>query len=277
MKNYPFTHFGGNGSLLHLGSANGFHPKAYKQLVEELTDDFEVLSMHFRPLWENSDPYQMTNWKDLVVEFIDFLEQQKQPIIGVGHSFGASLTILAAYERPDLFQKLILIEPVLLPKFVFIFQKLVPLGIRKKVTPIAKTALNRTDVWENKQAAYDYLRPKRVFKRIPDDVFTALIDHTIETRPDGKATLSFTKQWEAQIYATVGNIWPVLPNLKMPVLALRGAKTDTIRAKEWEKWQKLNKITEFKNVEGLGHLLPFEDPKLIASFIKDFTSTISTV
>ena len=47
-------------------------------------------------------------------ELINSIERNyKEPIVGIGHSFGAAVTFLAAASRPDLFERVILLDPTI--------------------------------------------------------------------------------------------------------------------------------------------------------------------
>lgn len=53
------------------------------------------------------------DWRYLVDEVIADIEQQfsQQQVIGLGHSFGGLVTLMAAYRRPELFSKLVIMDP----------------------------------------------------------------------------------------------------------------------------------------------------------------------
>ena len=87
-------------------------------------------------------------------------------------------------------------------------------------------------------------------------------------------TLAFPRDWEAQIYCTPPtDVWTLLPEfaaLRIPTLALRGAETDTISNSSWTEWQKIQPRADFRDLPGLGHLLPLEDPTAIVAETRRF-------
>lgn len=273
MTQIPFTDFGGTGKVVHFAHANGFHPKAYEQLLIPFTENYRVIGIHHRPFWESSEINSIKTWHDFADDQIRFLEQQgAKKVIGIGHSLGASVTLLSAVKRPDLYEKLVLIEPVLLPRFVFFLLNFLPLSLKKKFSPPAKISIKRTDTWTNRQAAYDYLRPKRVFSKIPDSIFRDFLQAALKENDKDEAVLSFSKEWETHIYAIITNIWGVLPKISQPTLAIRGETTDTITLDSWKKWQglSLNAPTTFKDAAQYGHLVPLEASELLIEWIRDF-------
>jgi pimeloyl-ACP methyl ester carboxylesterase len=50
-----------------------------------------------------------TSWKKVIRHLIVQIENRKEPVIGLGHSFGGAIMVCAAASRPDLFRKLIII------------------------------------------------------------------------------------------------------------------------------------------------------------------------
>jgi len=253
----------------HFGHANGFYPDVYKFFLDKL--EGRVVATLFKPFQKDSKLEELKTWDVLANEMIAVIERNNsgQKVIGMGHSMGASSTVLAAIKRPDLFEKLILIEPVLLPRFVFVLQKVLPFSIFKKMVPVAKIALKRKDKWADKQTVFDSWRTKKIFRDIPNEILKGLVEHNVVDGKNG-VKLRYSKEWEAHIYATVLNIWPLLPKLTMPILAIRGAKTDVISDKDWALWKNRCPNMKFLNVENTGHLVPFEQPDVLIKSIKEF-------
>mgnify|MGYP000683641878 CR=1 FL=1 len=73
----PFTHFGGQGDILHFAHANAYPPNCYQQLLQPFQAHFKVISIHQRPLWKDSKPSTIKNWMQFADDLILFFEQQK--------------------------------------------------------------------------------------------------------------------------------------------------------------------------------------------------------
>ena len=142
--------------------------------------------------------------------------------------------------------------------------------------PPAKIALKRKDRWTSKQEAFDQLNEKRVFKNIPKHVFRDYIDHGMKEHHEGGVTLAYSREWEAQIYMNTANPWPILKSLKIPVLVVRGAKTDVLTDPAWDLMQTRLKSFTFKEIEDGGHLVPFEKKSEISKVILDFICLLYT-
>ncbi len=267
----PFSDFGGIGRTIHFAHANGFPPGCYNTLLKELSADFHVLAVHQRPLWKNSDPNKFNTWHILANDLIHFLDENNlKNIIGIGHSMGGVATIIAAAKRPDLFSHIVLIDPVLFLNKYYWLNKITPLWFTKKYLPIAKIALKRKDKWESNEAAYYSLRGKKIFRLIPDDIFSEFIDGSIKENSDGSATLLYSKYWEAQVYCTPSSAWKYLAKLSQPTLAIKASGTNLLYPPIWDKWKKIQPNAQFEIIENASHLVPLEKPMEIANLVRHF-------
>lgn len=256
---------------IHFGHANGYHPDSYNLLMDLIRKDNDIVATPFMPFDINRKPSDLKVWNQIGDEIIDtVLQLNAPPVIGMGHSLGAVSSLLAYGKKPALFKKLILIEPVILPQLIYSMSSLTPVSITKKFLPVAKIALNRKDKWLSYQAAFDHFRSKSVFAKISDEgLHHHLNAGLITTEPEG-VTLRYTKEWEAQVYSTVTNPWPILKKMKIPTLIIRGAETDVIIPKVWDKLKRKMPNIQFLNIPKTGHLLPFEDPQRVADAILEF-------
>ncbi len=267
----PFFDFGGKGDMLHFAHANGFPPGAYNGLIEELRKQHRVVGMKARPLWKDSEPATFKTWKTAADDLIRFLDKQKlSGVIGVGHSFGANSTIMAANKRPDLFSKLILIEPVVLPKWIYMATALSPRWFVDRYHPVIKRTLERVDSWTSREVAFAQFRTKKVFELMSDQALWDYVNSVTEQTSDGRVILSYSKLWEAQVYSTITDPWNDLRMVKHPFLAFRGETSETISAEVWNKWRSLDPKGQFLELKGAGHLVPVEQPIEVAAAIFDF-------
>ena len=60
----PFQNFGGQGEVLHFAHANAYPPGCYQQLLKPFQKHFQVIAMHQRPLWPESEPERNTQRPD---------------------------------------------------------------------------------------------------------------------------------------------------------------------------------------------------------------------
>jgi len=264
----PYLNFGGKGNNIHFAHANAYPPGCYQQLITPLLDRYRVIGMHQRPLWPDSNPTTFRHWHQLADDLILFLEQQNiKQVIGGGHSMGGVVSIIAAIKRPDLFSKLILIDPVIFDWKYAIVTTLLPFFLRKKIVPIAKLSAKRRDLWDNQQTVYDSFRKKKVFKRFSDTALWDFVKASTKPNGQGQITLSFPKSWETQIYLTAPYILNKLLALKIPIIAVKGEYSNVITPAVWTAWQAAQPKNHFLEVPNSGHLVPMEYPQEVAEFI----------
>lgn len=129
----------------HFYGGNGFTVGAYSPLLQALAGHFSFSALAMRGYWYDKPSARCLTRAQDADMLIEFLEKtQDAPIIGIGHSQGA--TAIAAAERPDLFSQLYLIEPV---TFTKLQSRLYNLTLRKlKITrePF-KSTLHKQSIW----------------------------------------------------------------------------------------------------------------------------------
>jgi len=266
----PFVDFGGSGEVLHFAHPNAYTPECFSRFLAPLAEQFHVLALLQRPLWPNSDPAEMTDWRLLADDLIRFLDQESlRDVVGMGHSLGAVITMMAAIKRPDLFSRLVLIEPVFLPQSIL--QRIREHPEQAWNSPRVSGALRRRNKWASRQEAFDRFHSKSIFARFSDELLWDYINHSLDENEDGSVSLRFSPEWEAQIYAhDPPFVWDELPNVTHATLGLRGAETDVILPEAWALWQQLQPNATFAEVADVGHMMTMERPSAVAKVVLDY-------
>jgi pimeloyl-ACP methyl ester carboxylesterase len=270
----PHHNFGGNsnGRLLHFAHPNAYTPACFQQLINPLLPYYHVRSVIHRPLWPGAKLADVSSWEMMADDMIQFFDEQGMAnMIGVGHSMGAVMTMLAAVKRPSLFSHLILIEPVFLPPQVVELSRSHPETFEQ--IPIIKNARKRRYQWPNRQAAFDHFRGKKAFCYWPDQSLWDYVNYGM--REDGdEVTLTYTREWEAHCYTLAAHSgWEVFPQVQQPLLVIRGAESDALWPESWALLQQLQPQAQFKQFEDAGHMIVMERPSLMADLILDFVQT----
>jgi pimeloyl-ACP methyl ester carboxylesterase len=266
--------FGGTGPILHFAHANGYPPAAYTPLLDCLTPRFHVVAMCSRPLQPGADPASLRDWTQLVDDQVAFLEQAGGPVVGVGHSLGAVVTVLSAVRRPDLLRAVVAIDPVFLsPPKAMAYSLFRSLGLADRVHPFITVARRRRRYFASADEMYARYREAPVFSRLDDQALRRYVDAAVRSRTDGPGVeLVFTPEWEAQVYATgPSNFWGQLGRLRVPLLAIRGAESDAFDLGAVQELQHRLPQATVVEVPDTGHLVPLEKPAEVASLILDFT------
>jgi len=214
--------------------------------------------------------YKVRNtWKTLVPELIEDIESRHtEPVIGIGHSFGGVLTLWAAMKRPDLFKKIILIDPPFMSRARrFSIALTALLGITDKVVPIARNAKRRKADFASLDEARNYWKPKFLFRSFHPQCFEDYVQHSLVPSEEG-FTLKIPPSLESQFFSTTPfRIGPA--NLAMPSYYLYPLQHGVLSGNALAQHKKKFAGTEFIPFEKGGHMFPLEFPHETADFIKE--------
>ncbi|TCM67311.1 pimeloyl-ACP methyl ester carboxylesterase [Acinetobacter calcoaceticus] len=257
--------------LIHFAHANGVPSKVYQRLFDQLSDEYQVV---YVPMIGPDKRYPISNhWPHLVDQVIDSIVQQAkgQPVIGLGHSLGSVLTLMASYKRPELFSQVIMLDPPLIlgkNAFAFHLAKLFHLKTVDKITP-AGLSVRRRDHWDSREQAGELLRPKGFYKSFDAACFQHYLDHALtEDKVRGGVTLSIPKDDEVEIFRTNPSLWWLpMPKPKVPVHLVVGDQSP-FYIKKFPHSAKRKLGIPFTVTPG-GHMFPLEHPSVVVDLIKD--------
>ncbi len=252
----------------HFYGANGFPLGTYSEFLKQLSPKFKLTSLSLRACWANiGKAPRQTNWEQYADDLIAFLEQNfNEAIVGIGHSQGATATIIAASKRPELFKSLIVIEPASVTKTMSIVLRLTPYFIKIMQQPF-KSALEKKDVWESREAFYQDCRKNRAYKRISDQVLKDFAAFGLQPMKNGKFTLTFSSDWELSNYLLAPSIWKYLRKIKIPIQVIAGKPSLFFSQKLREKWKQISPNSTIVVNENYGHLFPLEEPEICTKMI----------
>lgn len=247
---------------------NGMPIGVYSPLISVLSQQLSLTCLELRPCWNNvGSPKGETNWKIYTDDLIAFIEKKyDEPITLIGHSQGAHAAVKASIQRPDLFKKLILIEPASVSKSIEWQSKVVPFFIKKFFEPI-KGASKKPDHWESVDAYYQYLRNNRGYRRISDEHLMVFAKECLTKNGDGYK-LKFSSAWETANFAKPHNLNKPLSEVPVPFNILLGKPSIFVDANVRKQWQSsFLKEGQLQVNEQYGHLIPIEDPEFTAGFV----------
>lgn len=281
MKSFEF---GGNGLPLHFLHANGYPPGCYKPLFEFLKTEYRVFGMYLRPLWEDAKPEDIRDWHPLSEDLLQFLASpawhrdatppSTKPVIGVGHSVGAIVTLRAALRDPKKFRALVLIDPVLfVPPFLLMWNITRAIGLGDATHPLIASAQKRRRTFDDLETVFRGYRSRNVFRYLSDEGLRAYIEGIARPRPDGKYELVYSPEWEVHIYRTGlhdFDIWHDLPKLEVPTLFIRGSETDTFLKNAAMLVKRKQSKVRVEALERSTHILPLERPREVFDIMQSF-------
>jgi pimeloyl-ACP methyl ester carboxylesterase len=244
-------------------------------LLARLAESFKVLAVHHRPLWPNpAPPESLQDWHIFSHDLIRFMDEQElRGVIGIGHSMGAVATMYAAIQRPELFQALVLVEPILLLPAMLQLLQVEPEAMEE--VPIVSAARKRRTHWPSAAVAFEHFRPKPVFARFSDVALRDYLAAGLRPAAEGGVTLAFSREWEAAIYChPPADVWQIVPQISQPTLAVRAAESNSLFPEAWELWQNSQQDAVFVEIMDTGHLLLMERPVELAEVVLRFLADV---
>ncbi|MBC7917144.1 MAG: alpha/beta hydrolase [Rhodoferax sp.] len=265
----------GVGGPAHFYHANGFALGVYRPLLSRLREHLSVSALHMRATWPGQQaPNEWRGWQPYADDLIAHIEQHHtQPIVGIGHSMGATCTALAAARRPDLFKTVVLIEPAMVSRPLALMARLMPRGFMRR-SKLAQSTLARRDRWSSREEFAHYCQQSRAYKNFGPEAIAALAEAGVRDASDGDVELSFPKIWEAHNYMQPPHILPTLSQLAVPCVAIRGKPSVFFSQDIWQRWQAASPRTVFLEDLNHGHLLPLENPASCATLVQTGLSRI---
>ena len=268
----------GQGPTLWLVHATGFHGRVWDQTIAHLPGRHVIATEqrgHGRSQAADFDNWSVFGHDQAALAAAFGL----QGAVGVGHSMGAHALVQAAALAPGRFRQLVLIDPVLLAPADY----LLPPPAPGTLHPSA----GRKNRFESAQAMV-----ARFAGRPPYSVFTpqALQDyceHGLRPLDGGNGfQLACAPVFEGQVYPLARShpgIYACIRALQIPVLVLRARPQDP-SVLPWDPlgsptWPGL--AAEFRDGRDLQlmdktHMLPMEDPALLARLITQAMADLDT-
>ena len=272
--NFNFIDWGGSGPTAHFSHATGLCAGAYTPLAHKLRSHLKMIGMDDRGHGKTSapaDPKSLRNWNIFADDLEIFCDHLNQPLIAIGHSRGATASLLLAIKRPELIRALVLIDPTNLPYYWMWWWYLAKkTGLGKRV-PIAATAARRRYIWPDRQTMLESYRGKAVFSSWQKGFLEAYVESGTEDTQDGKIKLCCSPAWESRCFAVCPHdIWRYIPRLKQPTLVLYGSISDTFLASAARRFKSKVPSARMVPLEETGHFVPMDRPTETADIIFSF-------
>ena len=272
--NFHFIDWGGAGPLAHFSHATGLCAGTYTPLAARLRPHLKILGMDDRGHGGTkapANPQELKNWDIFVDDLEFFLENLGQPVIAMGHSRGATVSLLLAIKRPELIRALILIDPTILPFSWMWWWYLAKITGLARLVPIVATAAKRKNGWPNRRSILEAYQGKTVFQNWKDGFLDEYIKDGTEKTAHGTIRLCCNPKWESKCFAVCPHdIWHHISRLQKPTLVLYGADSDTFLAPAAKRFKAKVPGTAFRCFEETGHFVPMERPDDTVEALLDF-------
>lgn len=256
--------------------ANGFNARTYASILGPLGADLRVLAVDLRGHGESTlpaEPAGHRGWdvyaRDLGV-LLAGIEARRPPVLS-GHSMGGTAMLLAAARSQGRARRLVLFEPVILPRIAALYGKLPwAAAVLRRRFPLARRAQARRAVFESRDAALAAYAGRGAFRTWPAQSLADYVAGGFRDRAGAGAgagvELACAPAWEAANFAAQGaDPYPALAAAGLPLTILKAEHGSTCRADPGV----LKRYAKVKTVPGSSHFLPMERPDVVRQFLLD--------
>lgn len=266
--------WGGTGPLALLHHANGFCAGLWDEVAVGLRRRFRVLAIDARGHGDSSKPEspEAYAWHHFVEDLACVGRRLADDDgggcigLGIGHSFGGAALLTAAARRPDLFESLLLLDPVLIGNLP---RPAVPKGIEPGPL-LAERTRRRRAVWPSRAEALEAWENHAFFVAWTPEARELYARWGLRERPDGQVELKCPPALEAAVFENGGTLFPLdeVHRIQAPTLFVHADRgTFTLEA-----YRLLAERMPRASVEshGLGHLMVMEDPRAVVEIALSF-------
>ncbi|MDP4945461.1 MAG: alpha/beta hydrolase [Alishewanella sp.] len=259
--------------VLHFMHGNGFSGLTYSPMLRQLSLHYDLFLSDAQGHGDSDHGEQFLGWNNIAQIAAEAWLTHRPlfgtaPVYGLGHSFGGVLTALIHAEHPQLFQGLVLLDPVLFPPSMLLLARTLE-GVRLfKKNPLAKAALRRRQHWPDRPTALSYFQSRRLFQSWDAQALNAYVEHALADQDDG-VRLKCLPEREADVFSSYPRgLWPALRKAQAPVKIFYGEQTFPFVVKAVAKWQQLNSGVQSRQVPG-GHCFMQEQPLQSALWVRE--------
>ncbi|MCP4114717.1 MAG: alpha/beta hydrolase [Desulfobacteraceae bacterium] len=269
-----------DGTAVHFLHANGFNGEMYAPLYRAMGEDYQIIASDVQGHGESqrTETAPVRDWTPFAHNLKDVLSHAATgPVVGIGHSLGGYVTYMAAAMYPELFSKLVLIDPVIFsPSFLALIWGTRVLGLRGKV-PLAEGARRRKWKFHSREEAYKRFSGGRgMFSGWSDEFIRSYVDHGLRN-VNGSAVLKCSPELEAQVFESIQmDTWKHAGKIKCPALVIRGGCSDVFRKNAARRLEKKIPRCRLVTLENCGHFAPMENPEACVRQIRGFISEKNT-
>ena len=268
--------WGGEGPLALLHHANGFCAGTWGLVAEELRRRYRVIGMDARGHGDSSQPAERDayRWDRFAGDAVAVAEAvareagETSVALGLGHSFGGTSILAGAAQRPGLFERIALVDPVIVP----------PLAAgdaerrRGRGRALADSARRRRQVWAHREEARAWWAGREFFGAWDPRALDLYAEWGLRDRVDGRVELKCPGEVEATVFEMGGSIdsFELARGVRVPTLILWAARGDFPRATYLALGARM-RDARVRDVDA-GHLVPMERPELVVKEVLAFAS-----
>jgi pimeloyl-ACP methyl ester carboxylesterase len=252
--------------------ATGFHARCFDATIAHLGLPAIAVDLRGHGRSDRTPPYTWDVFRDDVVALVDALDLRD--LVGVGHSMGGHCIALVAAARTARFQRLVLVDPVILAPAVYASGEPVH-GVRD---PESHPTARRRAAFADAGEMYARFAAREPFSRWRPDVLHDYCAHGLLPAANGAGCLlACPPLVEATIYTGSAGCdpHPLLGHIDVPVTVLRareraGRRQGAMDFSTSPTWPPLaGSFPRGRDVylPHLSHFIPMEAPELVADHV----------
>lgn len=259
--------------LLHVLHGNGLCTRSYEPLLALLADDFDLWLCDLQGHGDSEAGERFLGWDANAAmaarAFRAHHPAPARPVFGLGHSFGGVLTALMAGDDPTLFERIVLLDPVIHPPGLATLLALLQATRLQGLLPLVRATRRRRAHWASREEAIERLRGRGVFADWDEAALAAYVRHGLR-EVDGGVALKCPPAIEAAIFGSrPRRLWPRLARLATPTLLLHGDRSLPFVAPSARRLAACNPRVEVECVAG-SHCFLLVDPATTATRVAAF-------
>ena len=257
-----YVDWGDNGPLLLLLHGAMRTSRSWDAVARSLRPHHHVISLDARGHGDSewtARGYRFSNRVEDVSAFCDLmgLDVGREDVTVVGHSNGAVVLAMLAKRRPELFSRLVLLEPMLFVE------------APGEVPPRPSNRPRRT--WSSREELHAYLKQHRAAGRWREDVILDVVNHETMELPDGRIDMKWSSD-TVNLEERQGEYFDLRPffqNAGLPIqFIVSGERTQRFR--DVQDLPARVPSFHFTRVQDTGHNMYMERPDAVASLIRAF-------
>ena len=246
--------------------ATGFHARIWDQVIAHLPD-FHCFTLDLRGHGRSSKPDVPYEWRYLAEDVVAVgAALGLSGLIGVGHSIGGHAVTRAAALQPALFSRLLLIDPVILPRDAYI-----------GVVEFEHFTARRRNEWSSPDELVERFRDRPPFSAFQPQVLRDYAEYGLLPNPDGDGyVLACPPALEAESYnyGSAADIYAEIEALPLPVTILRARGQSNTSVFDFSASPTAPDLAaQFPNaidvqLSQYSHFIPMEAPELVADYVR---------
>jgi pimeloyl-ACP methyl ester carboxylesterase len=256
--------------ILHFAHATGFNAETYRGLLTPLQGRFHVTACDQRGHGFTTlpaEPGHQADWQVFGSDLGRILDALAGgPAVLAGHSMGAITSLMVAAAHPERVRGLVLVEPVLVPRFSRQIGRLMRLfgRVPPRNSNLAQLAAKRRSIFPSFEMALSAYRGRGAFKTWPDATIADYLHGGLVATGHGtEMRLACAPAWESSVFQHAPpGIARLARRVRCP-LTLLYAGDGTAREREVQIVARLHGDARLIKVPGTTHFLPMERPDVV--------------